>query len=411
MARGRPRKIPIRAVNKSLVTGDDNKWVAYKKNVNRLLLLIEKAEHFVDVYSVQQSHSVALTSELKSNQESILKYKRQIIECLEVINKENSTDIRYPQLEVDEEEIDVIDINCSKCGLPDEEDNDIIFCDKKRCNRAYHQNCLVPKLDVNDMDFADPEVDWFCWQCECMDDCINLINAIRNRNYSCIEDIFPELNNSSHEYVSDFELSEEEEGDHDYAPKQKKKRKNKEKDKKMIVNKNEKIVNTNSDNVSSERTGDKVYFHEVYDQDSLDSEEGDESFGGDGKEEEESGGSDDSDDSDDDDEDSQHDEDSGMENSEEDDIDQASATGGGDGDDQQMTDVIHSLFLDHHTGIDGNGPSCHMKERTEYEEGQGEGGGYRSDSSVSTLASDLSGSEVSRCTFMFRRNQACYCKS
>jgi hypothetical protein len=43
---------------------------------------------------------------------------------------------------------------CSKCGNPDSYGNDILFCDREGCFRAYHQMCLDPpivssKIEIN----------------------------------------------------------------------------------------------------------------------------------------------------------------------------------------------------------------------------------------------------------------------
>jgi hypothetical protein len=67
---------------------------------------------------------------------------------------------------------DVDGILCSYCNGEEYDGNDILFCDRVGCCRAYHQNCLNPPLDVANI---DPDQDWFCWQCECMDDCLDII--------------------------------------------------------------------------------------------------------------------------------------------------------------------------------------------------------------------------------------------
>lgn len=39
--------------------------------------------------------------------------------------------------------------------------------------RAFHQNCLTPA--VKPEAFPSEEEDWFCWQCECLTDCLEMI--------------------------------------------------------------------------------------------------------------------------------------------------------------------------------------------------------------------------------------------
>lgn len=39
--------------------------------------------------------------------------------------------------------------------------------------RAYHQNCLSPPIKPEA--FPGEEEDWFCWQCECLADCLEML--------------------------------------------------------------------------------------------------------------------------------------------------------------------------------------------------------------------------------------------
>lgn len=41
--------------------------------------------------------------------------------------------------------------------------------------RAYHQNCLAPAIKPDA--FPDEEEDWFCWQCECLTDCLEMLEG------------------------------------------------------------------------------------------------------------------------------------------------------------------------------------------------------------------------------------------
>ena len=103
------------------------------------------------------------------------------------IESQNVEDRRFPSLEIDDSEVDTEDIVCSKCGLSDVPGNDILLCDKKGCCRAYHQNCLNPKVDPSKL--GD---DWFCWVCETMTNCLRLINTSCRSKFSCASEVFPE---------------------------------------------------------------------------------------------------------------------------------------------------------------------------------------------------------------------------
>ena len=103
------------------------------------------------------------------------------------IESQNVEDRRFPSLDVNDNEVDTEDIVCSKCGLTDSPGNDILLCDKKGCCRAYHQNCLDPKVDPSTL--GD---DWFCWVCDTMTNCLRYINCICRTKFSNASEVFPE---------------------------------------------------------------------------------------------------------------------------------------------------------------------------------------------------------------------------
>ncbi|CAM9829766.1 unnamed protein product, partial [Discosporangium mesarthrocarpum] len=41
------------------------------------------------------------------------------------------------------------------------------------CLRAFHQECLSPPIKA---DSFPEEEDWFCWQCECLRDCLEMLD-------------------------------------------------------------------------------------------------------------------------------------------------------------------------------------------------------------------------------------------
>lgn len=61
-----------------------------------------------------------------------------------------------------------------RCNRGDSDDrDDILLCDFAGCFRSYHQNCLSPPITPSA--FPDQEEDWFCWQCECLMDCLETL--------------------------------------------------------------------------------------------------------------------------------------------------------------------------------------------------------------------------------------------
>lgn len=104
------------------------------------------------------------------------------------VESQNVEDRRFPSLDINDAEVDTEDIVCSKCGMTDTPGNDILLCDKKGCCRAYHQNCLDPRV-------VDPSAlgeDWFCWVCETMTNCLRHINLVCRTQFSSASEVFPE---------------------------------------------------------------------------------------------------------------------------------------------------------------------------------------------------------------------------
>ena len=138
----------------------------------------------------------------------------------------------------DDDEVDVEHIVCSVCSQPDGDGNDILFCDRKGCYRAYHQNCLDPPYNNNSDKEIDLDEDWFCWHCQCIDDCLDVIGEVLDDDHDDWQELFPEVkymiaygeeensstvvvDGSSHKNDDLLILrydSKEEEEDEDYAP-------------------------------------------------------------------------------------------------------------------------------------------------------------------------------------------------
>eukprot|EP01035_Chromulina_nebulosa_P017123 gene17123-22637_t len=112
----------------------------------------------------------------------------------------------------------------------DTPNNDILICDRKGCNRAYHEKCLDPPLILNlNKELQDMSLDWFCWQCETINDCILIIKEILDINTKedslDWRDLFPEIDEKSNNYEQNVNISksfviedDDEEHDEDYLP-------------------------------------------------------------------------------------------------------------------------------------------------------------------------------------------------
>jgi hypothetical protein len=64
----------------------------------------------------------------------------------------------------------------------------IMFIDITRA-AVYHQHCLDPPIHIKCSDVHDE--DWMCWQCECMDDCLEDVNERFETNVMTGGELFP----------------------------------------------------------------------------------------------------------------------------------------------------------------------------------------------------------------------------
>jgi hypothetical protein len=203
-----------------------DRWYRYKSKISQLVRAIVKDQHTVDTYEADQRSSKAAAipkDEVKKCNERIVNNKRAILRVFDELDAENSEHKRWEQLGDgydDDDSVDVENIMCSACNKPDEEGNDIVFCDRAHCLRAYHQKCLDPPLTLGE---ADPDSTWFCRQCACMDDCLDMVGELLDADCDHHSQLFPELRSGSgasatNQDGEDAEYNSEE--DEDYDPSQ-----------------------------------------------------------------------------------------------------------------------------------------------------------------------------------------------
>ena len=110
-------------------------------------------------------------------------------------------------------------MNCSRCGLDTEDDseNDIVFCDRVGCFRAYHLLCLEPPIQsLASAGFKD-EDEWFCWKCETLDDILDHLNDALGTSY--IEtNLFPELESGPQSLIDAYYDDDDDEEDESFNP-------------------------------------------------------------------------------------------------------------------------------------------------------------------------------------------------
>ena len=189
-----------------------NIWSSYIPiNHTRQIQIIERELYYLEVFRTERGR-VSTEEMEKSSSVTIANAKNFIKKVFEEIESNGDSYKRYPELEKGIE-IDVEKYLCSVCGLEDAPRNDILFCDKAGCNRAYHQKCLDPP--ILSLASLEDDDDWFCPICDCIEDCLEMVNEAFETSYTQWKHIFPEIE-SSQSYMT-LEGSDDEE-DESYAP-------------------------------------------------------------------------------------------------------------------------------------------------------------------------------------------------
>ena len=126
------------------------------------------------------------------------------------ICEENATHTRWSVLDGngdDDENVDLSNVFCSVCGGHDTPSNDILICDRQRCCRAYHQNCLDPPISHLENTDCDTSNDWFCWQCGCIDECLDEASDYVGELLTDEHNLFPELEHEEAELAARMDLT------------------------------------------------------------------------------------------------------------------------------------------------------------------------------------------------------------
>ena len=207
-----------------------NIWKNYKSKMNVLVRIFGRELHCLNVYKQDQYES----PDVQLCEDKIKRIKEEIYELFEKIAAENANDKVWSSLLGGEgravgDPVSVEEIYCSKCLLDVEEGdltNDILLCDRKGCGRAYHQKCLDPPIVFGEN--HDPADDWFCWQCDCLDACLDNVNEVMETSVTDWKNLFPELRHPDYDTVLSTlaKGGGDDDSDDDYKPTRKgKKRK------------------------------------------------------------------------------------------------------------------------------------------------------------------------------------------
>eukprot|EP00252_Welwitschia_mirabilis_P023617 TRINITY_DN6728_c0_g1_i1.p1 TRINITY_DN6728_c0_g1~~TRINITY_DN6728_c0_g1_i1.p1 ORF type:complete len:673 (-),score=177.69 TRINITY_DN6728_c0_g1_i1:1283-3301(-) len=199
-----------------------------RKRVRYLLLKIGFEQSMIDAYSSegwrgQSQEKIRPERELRKAASKILHYKHAIREIFHRLHSLSLTGSLEESAFDSDGLIYSEDIFCAKCGSKDLfPDNDIILCDGA-CDRGFHQRCLEPPLETENIPPGDEG--WLCPECDCKLDCFNLINDYLGTNFE-VEDswekVFPEAVSISSGDVDGIDIKgmESDSEDDDYDPRE-----------------------------------------------------------------------------------------------------------------------------------------------------------------------------------------------
>ncbi|CAM9413740.1 unnamed protein product, partial [Hapterophycus canaliculatus] len=177
----------------------ENRWDRIRAKFKLLLHKMRRDTHFLQVYQQDGWRSsgrekLKPVAELKKAEDRIRGVKAELRQVAQRLTEMNSGGFRWGAIQEDGEgNIEVDEILCTKCNLGDSDDNnDILLCDFEGCFRAYHQNCLSPPIKPGA--FPGGEQDWFCWQCECLMDCLEMLEDEfqQGKEFASWKDVFPD---------------------------------------------------------------------------------------------------------------------------------------------------------------------------------------------------------------------------
>ncbi|KAK7329743.1 hypothetical protein VNO77_23920 [Canavalia gladiata] len=169
-----------------------------QRRTRYLLIKMKLEQNLIDAYSGegwkgQSREKIRPEKELQRARKQILKCKlgiRDAIRQLDSLSPCSSIEdsVIAPDASVYQEHI-----FCAKCKMHEElPDNNILLCDGT-CSRAFHQKCLDPPLDSENI--PPGEQGWFCKFCECKMEILGAMNAHLGTHFSLHstwQDVFKE---------------------------------------------------------------------------------------------------------------------------------------------------------------------------------------------------------------------------
>ncbi|KAL2338682.1 hypothetical protein Fmac_013128 [Flemingia macrophylla] len=169
-----------------------------QRRTRYLLIKMKLEQNLIDAYSGegwkgQSREKIRPEKELQRARKQILKCRLGIRDAIRQLDSLGSLSSIEDSAIAPDGSVYHGNIFCAKCKMHEElPENDIILCDGT-CQRAFHQKCLDPPLDSENI--SPGEQGWFCKFCDCKMEILEAMNAhlgTRFSLHSSWQDVFKE---------------------------------------------------------------------------------------------------------------------------------------------------------------------------------------------------------------------------